>query len=330
MDIVERYLQSVGFWLPKAQKKDIVAELSEDIRSEMEERESRLGRALNDVEVAGILRQRGRPIVVANRYMPQRHVIGPVLYPAYAFVLKVVCLCYLCPWVLVWVCLVAFDARYRAERLAWNLTILGDWATFWHIAFFLFGAITATFAVMERVQATSRFLDNWDPLALPAVAATRRKTSPRVQALGEAIFSVIFIAIWLSWREAYFDALLPVAGIFRLAPEWQRLYWPVVALSSAGLAQQIGSLVRPQWTWLRPSAQFVINVTGVGLLLSVIGAGPLVVLLNPAANQVRYGHAVAVLNQVAFWSLLGMAIGLGIACLVHGYQCLKLIRGESR
>jgi hypothetical protein len=33
MQLLERYLQAVKFWLPKEQKEDIIAELSEDIRS---------------------------------------------------------------------------------------------------------------------------------------------------------------------------------------------------------------------------------------------------------------------------------------------------------
>ncbi len=34
MDLLDRYLQAVGSWLPKAQRDDIVAELSEDIRTQ--------------------------------------------------------------------------------------------------------------------------------------------------------------------------------------------------------------------------------------------------------------------------------------------------------
>ena len=32
MELIDRYLQAVRFWLPKAQADDIIAELSEDIR----------------------------------------------------------------------------------------------------------------------------------------------------------------------------------------------------------------------------------------------------------------------------------------------------------
>ena len=48
MDLVNRYLQAVKFWLPNKQKQDIIAELSEDIRSQIEDRETELGRKLKD------------------------------------------------------------------------------------------------------------------------------------------------------------------------------------------------------------------------------------------------------------------------------------------
>jgi hypothetical protein len=90
MELLDRYIHAVRFWLPKAQGDDIAAELSEDIRSQIEEREAALARPLNEGEVADILKQHGRPLLVANRFQPQKHLIGPVLFPIYCFVLKVV------------------------------------------------------------------------------------------------------------------------------------------------------------------------------------------------------------------------------------------------
>ena len=40
-DLIDRYLQAVGFWLPRDQKQDILAEISEDLRSQLEDREER-------------------------------------------------------------------------------------------------------------------------------------------------------------------------------------------------------------------------------------------------------------------------------------------------
>ena len=46
MELLERYLQAVRFFLPKHQQDDIVRELSENLVSEMEDREEACGRPL--------------------------------------------------------------------------------------------------------------------------------------------------------------------------------------------------------------------------------------------------------------------------------------------
>src|ERR1035438_9713626 len=116
MEMIERYLQAVGFWLPKQQKDDIIAELSADIYAQVEEQESGLGRKLKDAEIETILKQRGRPVFVANRFLPQEHLIGPLLFPVYRFVIKVIALCYLVPWVLAWIGMMTWDTAYRAQQ----------------------------------------------------------------------------------------------------------------------------------------------------------------------------------------------------------------------
>ena len=60
MELLDRYLHAIKFWLPRGQREDIAAELSEDIRSQMEDEEAKLGRKLNEFDLASILKQRGR------------------------------------------------------------------------------------------------------------------------------------------------------------------------------------------------------------------------------------------------------------------------------
>ena len=48
MELVDRYLKAVRFWLPKTRQEDILAELSEGIRAQIDEKEAELGRKLTD------------------------------------------------------------------------------------------------------------------------------------------------------------------------------------------------------------------------------------------------------------------------------------------
>ena len=95
MQIVDRYLKSVKSCLPAAQADDIVKELSENISSQIEDKESELARPLTESEVEALLKQHGHPLLVASRYRhDQRNVsfgaqlIGPMLFPFYIRVLK--------------------------------------------------------------------------------------------------------------------------------------------------------------------------------------------------------------------------------------------------
>ncbi len=48
MELIELYLKAVGSYLPVAQRDDIIKELSENIRSEVEDRETELSRPLTE------------------------------------------------------------------------------------------------------------------------------------------------------------------------------------------------------------------------------------------------------------------------------------------
>ncbi|MBI5837212.1 MAG: hypothetical protein HZB25_08205 [Candidatus Eisenbacteria bacterium] len=66
MELIERYLQAVEIWLPRSQRRDIIRELSDNIHSQVEEREEERGRPLTEADQAELLRQIGPPILLAS------------------------------------------------------------------------------------------------------------------------------------------------------------------------------------------------------------------------------------------------------------------------
>ncbi len=172
MELLDRYLHAVKFWLPRQQQDDIIAEISEDLRSQIEEREHQLGRSLNENEIAELLRRRGRPLLVANGYLPQQALIGPILFPIFILVLKIAVLCSVIPRLLVLIGFFIFDPKYRMEGL--GVLIGRTWSELWFGMFVTFGIVTLIFAIIERTQEKSRWLEKWDPLKLPKVKDTRR------------------------------------------------------------------------------------------------------------------------------------------------------------
>src|SRR5436305_6923876 len=228
MDLLERYIHAVRFWLPRDQQDDVAAELAEDIRSQIEEQESRLGRALNESEVAALLKQRGRPLLVANRYRPQHYLIGPALFPVYRFVLIIVTLCYLVPWTLTWIGLAAFDPTYHANV---GRTLGPLWGTFWLTTFVALGSVTLIFAILERVQPSLTFLTDWNPRDLPAVS-----DPSRISRINSTIDLAVNLAFAVWWVTDMWSTTINHAGVrIILAPVWRQFLWAFLLIALANI-----------------------------------------------------------------------------------------------
>jgi len=88
MDLLERYLQAVGQYLPEATRQDTLAELCANLQAQMDDRAEELGRPLNDGDMVAMLKAHGKPEAVALRYLPQRSLIGPKIFPFYMMTLR--------------------------------------------------------------------------------------------------------------------------------------------------------------------------------------------------------------------------------------------------
>ena len=217
MELLDRYLQAVRFWLPRKQQDDIIAELGDDLRSQIEERESALGRPMNEDELVTLLKQAGHPLWVAGRYQKQQALIGPVLFPLYSFVLKIVALGYLVPWLVVWIVLTVFVPSHRAADPL--LTLAGGWASFCTNIIVIFGSVTLAFAILERVQSAVSALQQWDPRKLPRP----KDRVSRVESVFGLVFSIVYIAWWLSLPRYGRVDIWTHCGIFLTEPGSSRV-----------------------------------------------------------------------------------------------------------
>jgi hypothetical protein len=257
MELLDRYLQAVGFWLPKAQKLDILAELSEEIHSQIEDKEITTQLPLEEKELEAILKKFGNPLLVAEHYLPQHSLIGPVLFPIYQFVLKMVLLGYLVPWVLVWICMLIFDPTYRAANP--GLGQFSNLSTLWSITVNSFSFITLGFALVERYHLKSWLLKDWSPRKLPAVRDPNR--IPRANTLVELAFGILFSVLWINllWgrTEFVFNSLR-----ITLSPDWIYFFWALLSLGLIGIAFSIVNLFRPYWTKMRAIFRLLTDAFG--------------------------------------------------------------------
>ncbi len=331
-ELIDRYLQAVRFWLPKSHRQDdLIAELGEDLRSQFEDKETELGHPLDKPEMAAILKRCGSPMMVAGRLGPQRHLIGPALFPIYKFVLKMVLL-----WILVPVFVfIVGPVNLVNNGENWPLAILNTFGDLWSGLFIAAGIITLVFAIFERTSAHLGAECKWDPLKLPPVRKHDRKPSP-LKAVCELGFN-IFGLIWLLLLPHYpFLILGPAAAFLKATPLLHTFYVPFVLLGLVALARSGIMLARPQWAWFPLLSQLVHSVLTLVVLNYMIqavsnvpGAYPFVVSQYAVRDSPKYFKLVAIVNVSILISVAATWLGLCIAAIAQTWQFLRYLRKRA-
>jgi hypothetical protein len=319
VDLLERYLEAVRRSLPQAQADDIVAELGDDLRQQMEEREGDLGRALNEEEVAAILKRRGHPMKVASSFLPNQFLIGPALYPTWRFVVKLVLGWILPPVFLLIVLPASFFASGHHAR-----AILEAAVGWFRSELFSLGCITAVFAILDRTHHSASLFRDWDPRKLPRVALTLGEHRiPRSTAVGEIIGSVIAVAFWVALMEHGARTISLGAADVAPAPVWHMVEWPILLLAAHGIALGWFSLVRPYAVRARFISKLTVDALYgivIGVLLSAGTWVTVAVPSNPAA-EVEATHGVN----------LGFEIGLlSFAAIILVDAMIEITHAVSR
>src|SRR4029079_90232 len=138
MHLADRYLQQVQRYLPAKDQDDIINELKDDILSEVADQEAHLGRAVTEAEMVNLLKHRGHPFLLAQRYRPKQYLlIGPGMLPFYWQTLKA-------SSVIACVCMVSVTAVAAVQGAPphelWNRL-----SGFFNVALYIFAWVTALF-----------------------------------------------------------------------------------------------------------------------------------------------------------------------------------------
>ena len=340
MELLDRYLKAVARALPAAQREDIIRELSEDIRSEMEEKESQLGRELTEAEQEGVLRQRGNPLLVAARYRQDqrtlafgRQLIGPVLFPFYIRVLSFnLGLTFA-------VILTIFTALgVSGHPIGFNSILSSVLLQL----FIQLGAVTLIFSLVDRHLA--KHPDRWDlsgqggglwcgvkiekniDLHIPP-------DTPRVSRIDSVsiIIACAVALLWLTEVKTYpFLILGPAATFLKLAPIWYQVYFPIVLLTVAEIVRAIINLVRPDWTRFRAIFSIFSHSAGLVVAYFLIRAGSWVVAGGSAAEHAEdYARTVEIVNQCIYYSLVLAAVFSAVMLVIRVAALLRSFRGRA-
>jgi hypothetical protein len=326
MNLLDRYLKSVASFLPTDQRDDILRELDENLRSQMEEREADLGRPLTESEQEAIIKQHGHPLVVASRYRQDqrsvafgRRFVGPVLFPPYAKVLSFNL------GLASAIIIVIFSALFAAGH---HVTVQDGLSVLLFQFLIQFGVITLIFSVMQTQL--DKYPDRWSAKNPSGFASSKiyrlePKQAQHVSSL-ESICVIVASAVGLVWFSAVrrnpYLILFSAASTLSLGPVWAQIYLPSVTLVLASMLRAVVNLARPDWTRLRDIARVVVDSASLGILLVVVKGGDWIILKDSASASAAALRGVATVNQCFYYTLLVASAVMVVVSL------LRLIRSE--
>lgn len=297
-DLIERYLEAMKFWLPRKQQEDILAELREDLRLQIEERESVLGHPLAEGDVVALLKQRGSPLRVASGYIQERRLFNPAMLPIYQLVIKIVLLWVLAPlFAIIFVAPILDSARPGAALLEFFSQAV-------RAGFMTVGIITVVFMLLDRYQ--DEWIDRWDPRKLPRVTPAHQ-TSERANDFAGFVSHVAAVIFWscVMWHRMEFDFNAGTRIV--LTPIWNQLFWPIVVVSSARGLRDLFGFLRPG----RPAARYWTIIAHD--LLVALAAGWLlrvsnwVEIVSPTISAAEVAKAAGWVNGVVQTTLVCVA-----------------------
>ena len=327
METVDRYLKAVAKALPEAQREDIIRELSEDIRSEVEDKQSELGRPLTEAEQQELLKHRGNPLLLAARYHQDdrrvafgRQLIGPVLYPFY---IKVLSFNLGLTFVVIGTIFLALGMS--GQRVGFN----DIFSTCLLQLFIQLSVVTLIFSLIEKHL--TKHPDRWNlsgkcggvqldigkgrNVSLPIEG---RQQISRFESVSIIIASAVAL-VWMTEVQNYpFLILGPAATFLKLAPIWYQVYFPIVLLTVFEIVRATINLVRPDWTLFRAVYSLFVHCGGLAVVYFLIRAGSWVMAADSAVGGTSgYAHAAQIVNQWIYYGLLVTAIFSAVMLFVR-------------
>ncbi|HLZ11084.1 MAG TPA: hypothetical protein VKP58_00730 [Candidatus Acidoferrum sp.] len=319
MQPLDRYLSNLAKLLPADQREDILRELSEDIRSEIEDKESELGRPLTEAEQLEVIRRRGNPLQVAAAYTPNQgtlafgpQLIGPVLFPFYVRVLTFnLGLTFLIVGVI-----------FAALSLAGQPIHFRDLFSSVILQLFLqLAAVTFIFALVEKHL--SRQPHDWSKMdfqtsfqaAIKSQIERKIQSGPKEISRFDSIAVLVASSVALLWLQSLWanQYLLfgPAAALISLAPIWHVVYLPAVFIMLVTIVRAAINIARPDWIRFRDVVSVLLDAASLAIVYTLMFAHTWVV---PAVSASE--HIASAVNHWAPIAIFASAI-IALAQTIH-------------
>ena len=313
-NLIEHYLLQLKSLLPAKLRDDVAAELGESIRANVAERERTLGRALNDDELAGVLKGYGHPLLVAGRYLPMQELIGPRLFPLYWYTLQaVVIVIAVVTGILVGIALLT--AGRGGLSVLWDGVSFAITAAAW---------VTFLFATADRCSVRFKLFEDFDPreleLGIFGVRAAPLSPIPRSDTVFEIATLAIFVAWWLDWIS--FTSRLGSGATIVFTSALEPFFWPLLALALVDLVRLAVDFVYPYRTWPRVLVRLLINIAWLAALVIVFRTEGLLTVVTDGGVTTA-DSALAIARVVFNVAVAGMTI---VTAALVATDVVRLVR----
>ena len=333
MELLDRYLQAVRKYLPLRRQDDIIAELRANMESQIEDRESELGRPLTQGEFEDFLRKMGHPMMVASTYQPQQYLIGPTLFPMYLYILRITLL-----WAFI-VCMIVAAVVTPLTSQGGGAVVAAVFRTP-GILLQTAAWITLVFALIDFARTRypkacppiSGITEKWNPSSLPPLDKDEiRGGKPRsfTVAVADIVISVLFLG-WLLLIPHYpFLMLGPGVALlkvspYQLSPAWWTFFWWIVALGILQIVWKCIDLARGKWERKSRVQHVFFKILGLIpiLILLTAPAHSYITLKNPAVDPLHDSQNLAQINNAIY---LGFSVICAIVVLQLAFDIGKWI-----
>jgi hypothetical protein len=226
LELLERYLFAIGQYLPAPRREDILAELRANLSEQIADREEVLGRPVTEAELISLIREHGRPSVVAAEYAPSQPVVGNEMLPYYWMTLRKVL-----PVIAAIYAVVQIVVLRDPSRVLWGtLSAVFAWWAGISLGFLSFEVVWGRFG---------KDLPDWDPARLREVPQTPAAKT-LASRIAELVFQALFTAVLVAIPFQPYLILGPGLGYLRglpagLSPEWHIFYMQIVTVAIASL-----------------------------------------------------------------------------------------------
>ena len=324
MNLIDRYIQEVGRYIPRGKRGDILTELRSLLVDTLEDR---FGQTPSETQVEDLLKEFGRPRDVAASYYPQsQYLVGPTLYPLFRMV----------AWIVV-------AAVLGAQAIAWGIGMFVAGETFSVLEMIAslvnsvpisLGWVLITFMILQYFDAKPHLEeDPWDPRKLPEI--NPEQDLKRWEMITGLIFGILALVL-VTFFPQWIGFITTPGGKFYPNPVIMDYLVLIKIALVAGIGLNLFLLWRGRWALSTRLLRIGLDIYDVVVLaLLVIGHNEWLA----ARSAGGFLDAIEAIEGIADggWELVGMQgfrLGFAVALIVTVIEIItsiyRLIRSRLR